>query len=107
MTDMTPGSRWLLPVTYMLTSSRYGMEFDTASDTTTISWEDCESLIPADRITELEAEVARLTATLVKIHDVLFAPSGADEYLLRQLVWAGLGVGATSSEKEVGDVATD
>ena len=59
MTDMTPGSRWLLPVTYMLTSSRYGMEFDTASDTTTISWEDCESLIPADRITELEAEAAR------------------------------------------------
>ena len=57
---LTPGSEWLLPVRYMLTSSRYGMEFDTASDTITISFEDCESLIPASRLTDLEAEVARL-----------------------------------------------
>ena len=60
MTDhtLTPGSEWLLPVRYMLTSSRHGMEFDTASDTITISFEDCESLIPASRLADLEAEVA-------------------------------------------------
>jgi hypothetical protein len=48
----------------------------------------------------LQAEVERLKATLVKIHDVLFAPSWADEHLLRQLVWIGLGIGLPDPPKD-------
>lgn len=70
MTDLKPGSRWLLPVTYekpginshfFLTDTGYHVLFDQPEIST---------LIPADRITELEAEVARqreaLAAWMIK-----------------------------------------
>ena len=59
MTDLTPGSRWLLPVTYekpginsqfFLTATAYHVLFDQP---------EIDTLIPANRITELEGEVVR------------------------------------------------
>lgn len=64
MTDMKPGSRWLLPVThekpginsqFFLTDTGYHVLLDQP---------ETDTLIPADRITELESEVAALKYAL-------------------------------------------
>ena len=86
VTDLKLGSRWLLPVTYekpginsqfFLTDTAYHVLFNQP---------EIDTLIPADRITELEADVARLRRSIAQIHDMLMAPSPLDEYMLRQLV---------------------
>lgn len=72
MTDLKPGSRWLLPVVINFTS-RHGR-----SEAVYVKYGDVgervffeahhDDLIPADRITELEAEVARLKSELEKLN---------------------------------------
>lgn len=66
MTDLPPGSRWLLPVEINFTSRRGRAEVvyvkygDVGERVFFEAHHD--DLIPADRITELEAEVERLKA---------------------------------------------
>ena len=61
MTDLQPGSRWLLPVTIdEIDDYAWAKTSVTENAAICIQTNDFPSLIPADRITELEAEVARL-----------------------------------------------
>lgn len=73
MTDLKPGSRWLLPVTVNFTS-RHGR-----SEAVYVKYGDVgervffeahhDDLIPAARITELEAHVKRLRKDLLRARD--------------------------------------
>jgi len=57
MTDLKPGSRWLLPVTFDCDGEYLGPLFKTGLYCIDVTNAELSSLIPADRITELEAEV--------------------------------------------------
>ena len=72
MTDIKPGSRWLLPVEFMHQTGHTATTTDGAGwffgGGRTVFVRDRSPLIPADRITELEAEVARLKSELEKLN---------------------------------------
>lgn len=71
MTDIKPGSRWLLPVTMLkgLTRGGYARFATDLGFQMAILPKELYILIPADRITELEAEVARLREEILRARD--------------------------------------
>ena len=69
MTDLKPGSRWLLPaefVDFMVAGAEAGPAWFRVNggQPRPINVYEQDTLIPADRITELEAEVERLNKAL-------------------------------------------
>ena len=69
MTDLKPGSRWLLPVVIVdISTAPYGFLVSKVCGKQTVRIDYPDTLIPADRITELEAEVARLKSELEKLN---------------------------------------
>ena len=70
MTDLKPGSRWLLPVTYGGPDHSGYIFWSDAHHRAIFYEQELNILIPADRITGLEAEVARqreaLAAWMIK-----------------------------------------
>ena len=74
MTDIKPGSQWLLPVRFKAfmgpfrVGDRHAWLTLDSGRTLQAYAPDVTALIPADRITELEAEVARLKSELEKLN---------------------------------------
>lgn len=71
MTDLKPGSRWMLPVTLEEFDEGDGA-FMFEHDNGAFIWllrHSVKTLIPADRITELEAEVKRLREEILRARD--------------------------------------
>ena len=67
MTDMKPGSQWLLPVRFEdYAVPKVGRYILPNGMDVLLTGGDLAGIIPADRITELEAEVARLRALLAR-----------------------------------------
>ena len=65
MTDMKPGSQWLLPVRFEdYAVPKVGRYILPNGMDVLLTGGDLAGIIPADRITELEAEVARLRGDL-------------------------------------------
>ena len=73
MTDLKPGSRWLLPVTLLRLTGLTEPDDGELMTETGILWvepglhikvSDLEDLIPASRLADLEAEVARLSGVI-------------------------------------------